>query len=157
MKLITTLLSDESTVEADRQWARETLELIKFFDSEQDKAISFADSMEKIDFLMKEELERFSPFRVHLAAILHLRRFFQTKRGLLGLGLSGLQEGDEVWLLTDAHVPFILRQTSVEGEFTVVGGCFMYGFMNGEMLEEQYGVKENIGPITLAQWDGTYW
>ena len=92
MKLITTLLSDESTVEADRQWARETLELIKFFDSEQDKAISFADSMEKIDFLMKEELERFSPFRVHLAAILHLRRFFQPKEAFSDLVSPGYKK-----------------------------------------------------------------
>jgi hypothetical protein len=78
------------------------------------------------------------------------RRLYTTKHGLLGMGLDIIQEGDQVWLLCDARVPMVLRPTAVPDEFTVVGECYMHGFMNGEMLNEEWGVKENIHPIKIV-------
>ena len=76
------------------------------------------------------------------------RRLFRTERGFLGLGPNNMEEGDEVWLLTDARTPMILR--SVSGSFfTVVGECYLHGFMHGEMLDDQWGLKENISQIRI--------
>jgi hypothetical protein len=77
------------------------------------------------------------------------RRLYTTKRGLLGMGLETIQEGDQVWLLCDARVPMVLRPTKVPDEFTIVGECYLHEFMNGEMLNEEWGVKENIHPIKI--------
>ncbi len=61
------------------------------------------------------------------------RRLYTTNCGFLGLGLETVQEGDQVWLLSDARVPMVLRPTVDPDEFTAVGECYMDGFMNGEM------------------------
>jgi hypothetical protein len=88
-------------------------------------------------------------YKIFLNQALLRRRLYITKRGLLGMGLETIQEGDQVWLLCDAHVPMVLRPTTVPDEFTVVGECYLHEFMNGEMLNEELGVKENIHPIKI--------
>jgi hypothetical protein len=80
----------------------------------------------------------------------HRRRLFTTERGLLGSGIETLQKGDEVWLLCNARVPMILRRTTISGEYTLIGECYVYGFMNGEMLHDELHVKENIHPIKIV-------
>jgi hypothetical protein len=78
------------------------------------------------------------------------RRIFTTECGLLGLGRETVQKGDQVWLLCNAHTPFLLRRTADPLKFTVVGDCYMYGFMHGEMLDDRWGLKDKIGPISLV-------
>ena len=69
------------------------------------------------------------------------RRLFTTESGFLGLGLRGVEPGDQVWLLTDAHTPFLLRPVANSDTFALVGECFMLDFMQGEMLYENWGLK----------------
>lgn len=78
------------------------------------------------------------------------RRLFITKWGFLGLGVETVQKGDQVWLLCDAHTPFVMQTTPKPSSFTVVGDCYIHDFMHGEMLDDRWGVKENIGPIKIV-------
>jgi hypothetical protein len=77
------------------------------------------------------------------------RKLFRTKLGLIGLALDTVQEGDQVWLLTAGHTPFVLRPTSETAKFTLVGDCFMLDLMHGEMLRDHWGVSEQIRPIHI--------
>lgn len=62
------------------------------------------------------------------------RALFVTGEGFVGLGITIVQPGDQIWLLTDAHPPFVLRSTPSPNTFTLVGDCYMLDFMHGEML-----------------------
>jgi hypothetical protein len=44
----------------------------------------------------------------------------------------------------------ILRRTAISGEYTLIGECYVYGFMNREMLHDELHVKENIHPIKIV-------
>ncbi|KAK7530916.1 heterokaryon incompatibility protein-domain-containing protein [Phyllosticta citribraziliensis] len=63
------------------------------------------------------------------------RRPFATARGMLGLGPVELREGDVVWVLWGADVPFVLRREgggAGEGRWSVVGEAYVHGIMDGE-------------------------
>ena len=78
------------------------------------------------------------------------RCLFTTENGLLGSGLDTIQRGDQVWLLCDGHTPFVLRPTDRAFSFNNGGACYLNGLMNGEMLEDRWGVKERIGCISIV-------
>ena len=65
---------------------------------------------------------------------------FMTRRGLLGVGYLGMQEGDQIWVLYGACTPFILRPTDVKDEFRLVGDCFILNPMHGEIMGPRYGL-----------------
>ena len=102
------------------------------------------------------------------------RRFFLTSSGYMGLGPKTTAEGDKVYVFKGSNVPFVVRRdqsvsigdddwtTLVSGDengsnehnrstasctfesFQMVGDCFVYGAMDGEVLE-QPGVRfQNI-------------
>jgi hypothetical protein len=75
------------------------------------------------------------------------RRVFRTSRGYIGLCPLPSEVGDEVWLLQGALVPFVLREVAEKGKYEMIGEAYLHGFMNGEMLTEQF--KENIAPIHI--------
>ncbi|KAG4433755.1 hypothetical protein IFR05_010754 [Cadophora sp. M221] len=79
-----------------------------------------------------------------------MRRLFKTDRGLLVMGTRTVQKDDQVWMLCDAHAPFVLRPTAQVSEFEVIGDCYVHGFMHGEMLEDHYGVKERIDTLKIV-------
>lgn len=60
------------------------------------------------------------------------RRLFKTRGGYLGTGARSLREGDEVWILHGAGVPFVLRPQE-NGNYRLLGEAFVYGVMHGEM------------------------
>lgn len=77
------------------------------------------------------------------------RSIYRTKDGYLGSGPASMKEGDEVWLLEGALVPFIMRPVhDTDGmAFTLVGETYLHGFMHGEMLTDE--LKERIGKIRI--------
>jgi hypothetical protein len=95
-------------------------------------------------------LSRGSKFSIAMGKATLGRRLFKTERSHLGLGQYHIQEGDQVWVIFNARIPFILRPTGNDNEFTLVGDCYMQGFMHGEMLDEQYGLKERIERINIV-------
>jgi hypothetical protein len=62
------------------------------------------------------------------------RRFFMTERGYIGLGPAELQHGQLVTVLLGGQVPFVLCER--EERVTLVGECYVHGFMNGEAIKD---------------------
>lgn len=60
------------------------------------------------------------------------RKVFSTKSGRLGLGPSGLKEGDICCVLFGASVPFILRP--IGSVYKLVGEAYIFGVMKGEAV-----------------------
>ncbi len=60
------------------------------------------------------------------------RSFFVTERGYMGLGPSGMEEGDLVYVLSGGQVPFILRPLILAEGFSLVGESYIHGIMDGE-------------------------
>lgn len=63
-------------------------------------------------------------------------RLMVTRNGRIGLVSEKARKGDLVAVLFGCSVPVLLRQSGDEGEgtFTLVGECFLDGFMNGAGL-----------------------
>ncbi|KAK5659430.1 hypothetical protein OQA88_631 [Cercophora sp. LCS_1] len=62
------------------------------------------------------------------------RTVFCTDDGMqLGLGPTGMQAGDELWVLSGAKTPSILRPTET-GRYRFLGAAFVYGLMHGQAL-----------------------
>ncbi|KAH8600097.1 heterokaryon incompatibility protein-domain-containing protein [Bisporella sp. PMI_857] len=78
------------------------------------------------------------------------RELFITEQGFLGLGPSNVRKGDQVWLLRDSRVPFVLRPVAETSSFTLVGECYIHGFMHGEMLDDQWGLEDKIQPVNIV-------
>ncbi|KAH8753764.1 heterokaryon incompatibility protein-domain-containing protein [Hyaloscypha sp. PMI_1271] len=55
-----------------------------------------------------------------------------TDNGYVGVCLDCAEEGDEVWILRGAHVPYVLRKSEA-GTSRLVGEAFVYGMMDGEV------------------------
>jgi hypothetical protein len=71
------------------------------------------------------------------------RCIYRTTEGYLGVGPTSTKEGDEVWLVEGALVPFIMRPAGETDEraLTLVGETYLHGFMHGEMLTEELRVR----------------
>jgi hypothetical protein len=59
----------------------------------------------------------------------------RTETGLVGMVPVDTRAGDSVYIFTGGALPFILRPNlGVGGKFQVVGGCYIRGIMNGEIM-----------------------
>ncbi|RBA13274.1 hypothetical protein FPRO05_13701 [Fusarium proliferatum] len=62
--------------------------------------------------------------------------FYKTKKGLFALLPKETRPGDSIWILKGCRLPVALRpSTSHDDSYEFVGGGYVYGIMNGEMLE----------------------
>jgi len=75
------------------------------------------------------------------------RKLFRTSCGYIGLCPKYAVPGDKIVYLRGAKVPFVLRPTSRENEFTLVGEVYLHGFMNGEMVTPEFVGK--IAPLDI--------
>ena len=64
-------------------------------------------------------------------------RLFTTDNpaAVLGTGLDGTRVGDIVCVLFGSDVPFILRQVGDQGNYKLIGECYVAGIMRGEALD----------------------
>lgn len=73
------------------------------------------------------------------------RSLFRTvQHQMFGLGSEKMKEGDEVWLIKQTFVPFVLRPQP-GGQYSLVGEAYVHGIMHGEWLErpgEQDGFRQ---------------
>ncbi|KAF2279576.1 uncharacterized protein EI97DRAFT_180682 [Westerdykella ornata] len=96
------------------------------------------DSSKKCPDLSRAEAARRSEFENRMREVKKGRRMFRTERDLLGMGTKSVREGDEVWILPGAKVPFVLRP--VKGKtpkrFRLVEEAYLHGYMDGEVLGE---------------------
>ena len=66
--------------------------------------------------------------------IAYQRVFFISWTGFMGLAPTETLPNDEVVLFFGACVPFIIRE-SKDGEWNLIGECYVYGLMFGEAME----------------------
>lgn len=78
---------------------------------------------------------------------------FRTANNRLGMGPISTKEGDEVWILDTAAVPFILRQRD-DVSRQVIGECYVHGVMHGEVLEER---DASFEAVILTQYRVLVW
>lgn len=71
------------------------------------------------------------------------RRPFRTAKGYIGLGPLRICEGDSIWILPGADVPFVFRPTG-HGSFTVIGEAYVHGVMSGELCKKQNVTKLRV-------------
>ncbi|KAE8378665.1 heterokaryon incompatibility protein-domain-containing protein [Aspergillus bertholletiae] len=79
------------------------------------------------------------------------RLLYRTKRGYLGLGPWSAQPGDEVWVISGARTPFVLRKSSSSDSSetekrTLIGETYVHGIMNGEAIYD----GQNFQTISLV-------
>lgn len=115
----------------------------EFFDEPNKGSPEVAALLEKSD-----EVAR--PFNLAMVNASVDRRPFGTGSGLLGMGSLSVQKGDKVFLLQDAHVPFVLRPVPGRDGFTCIGHCYIYDVMNGEMLNPEFGLWNRIESVKIV-------
>ena len=93
--------------------------------------------------------EQFSDFLAILNSTIHMSRLFITRRGLLSFGIPTVQEGDEIWILATAGVPFILRLLANPGTYSFVGTCYILDHMHGGTRSEKYGTADALDQIEI--------
>jgi hypothetical protein len=91
------------------------------------------------------------------------RRLFLTEKGYMGFSEGGVEVGDAVYLLPGCSMPLILRETGshvTSGAVcggqplqdravnTLVGAVYIYGAMNGELVESVS--QEALGLVCIA-------
>jgi hypothetical protein len=81
-------------------------------------------------------------FASALAQACHMRRFFRTRQGHLGLGPKVMQVGDQAVALYGCHVISILRPAPDVAYHRFVGQFYIDGMMDGEILA-QWGAEPN--------------
>jgi hypothetical protein len=83
------------------------------------------------------------------ALLTEAKAFFITKKNLIGLGLDGIEPGDEIHILPGGNCPVILRRV-VEADlptssdinrdqrprYRVLGNCYVHGIMYGEAADD---------------------
>ncbi|KAG5791441.1 hypothetical protein H9Q69_009518 [Fusarium xylarioides] len=63
--------------------------------------------------------------------------YYKTRKGLFALLPKETCLGDSVWILKGCRLPVVLRPSiSHDESYEFVGGGYVYGIMNGEMLEK---------------------
>ncbi|KAE9364064.1 HET-domain-containing protein [Stipitochalara longipes BDJ] len=75
-------------------------------------------------------------------------RLFVTAEKWLGSGPELLESGDEVWLLKNAALPFILRPIE-DSQYELVGEAYVHGIMYGELLDAPGG-REGFRDIAIV-------
>ncbi|OTB14618.1 hypothetical protein K445DRAFT_319029 [Daldinia sp. EC12] len=58
---------------------------------------------------------------------------FSTQNGYVGMINGEPQQGDEVFVVLGCNMPMLLRPTA-NGEYGVIGDCYVHGIMDGEAL-----------------------
>jgi hypothetical protein len=104
----------------------------------------FLDGLSKDDTSWKEMMEvanavddvcRF--YRQRLSSVTQLKALCLTSKGFLALVPQSTVIGDQIFLIQVARVPFALRRRSEDGYYTLIGECYVYGFMRGELLTDE--------------------
>ncbi|KAJ4347159.1 uncharacterized protein N0V89_011097 [Didymosphaeria variabile] len=62
------------------------------------------------------------------------RNFVRSEKGYFGLAPSLAMKGDLIAVFAHAALPYIIRPVS-EGDYKLIGHCYVHGIMNGEAFE----------------------
>lgn len=65
------------------------------------------------------------------------RVFFSTTTGYIGLAPHGTVEGDVIYIVLGASVPYVLRPLAGD-DYTLIGEAYVQGIMRGEFMDMQH-------------------
>ncbi|KIN05381.1 hypothetical protein OIDMADRAFT_51193 [Oidiodendron maius Zn] len=85
-------------------------------------------------------------YHILMVLITMWRKIFVSKQGYVGLSSHNVQPGDQICVLFGGSTPYIVRPTSISGEYLFLGECYVHGLMNGEAIQQW---EEGILP---SQW-----
>ena len=91
------------------------------------------EAQDSVDKVKSENIETVSKYG-HELSYYHHMCIFRTDKGLLGLGQPSLHTGDTLWIIPGVSVPMVLQSTDAGDRFKVVGPAYVYGIMNGEVM-----------------------
>jgi hypothetical protein len=74
-------------------------------------------------------------FQTHYSHAMLLRPF-RTGNHLLGLGSQSLRKNDGVWIVPGCRVPLIFRSVEDSPEYRLIGGAYVHGIMDGQVLQK---------------------
>lgn len=60
------------------------------------------------------------------------RIFFRTEQGYTGFAPDEAKEGDLIYVVKGCRTPMILRRSEDDNRLTLVGDCYLHGFMTGD-------------------------
>lgn len=82
-----------------------------------------------------KDVRKFSEAIIKTAVLLYWRRLFQTGNGFIGSVTRHALPGDKIAVIYNCDTPVVLRPSGSGGAYEVVGGCFVEGYMMGELVE----------------------
>jgi hypothetical protein len=80
-------------------------------------------------------------------SVINGRLLFRTNGGDLGYGPLSISPGDQVWVLENGRVPFVLRPVADGKNFELLGECYVHGVMDGQLFPNGTPVYENISLV----------
>ncbi|EQB47438.1 heterokaryon incompatibility protein [Colletotrichum gloeosporioides Cg-14] len=87
--------------------------------------------------------DTFQELRTAMVNALKNRKLGTTEKGHLGLFLGHANVGDQVYVLENCHVPFVMRKIE-GGRFRLVGECYVHGMMHGEAIGSDASLTEMV-------------
>lgn len=84
-----------------------------------------------------------------LVVLFRERRLMTTNKGYLGFGSRYMGSGDIIFVLMGCNVPVVLRECG-KGMYQVVGECYVYGIMKGEVIEGLERGEYQLEDVTLC-------
>ena len=87
---------------------------------------------------------RANTFAVATGRVYSNRTLFVAGNGSLGLAPLAATQGDQIWFLAGAKVPYILRPTDEADTFELVGEAYLHGYMHGEAANVAGNLKRVI-------------
>ena len=76
------------------------------------------------------------------------RSLFTATDGYMGLAPLGTTTGDRLCILLGCEVPLVIRPQGQR--YLLVGSCYMYGMMHGEIMEDVKAGKRQVETIELT-------
>ncbi len=78
----------------------------------------------------------------NFASSANKRRFFISQTGYMGLGPPALAQGDMICVLFGCNIPVLIRKE--DDHQILVGECFVWGLMDGKILNNEKGVDYEV-------------
>ncbi|KAH7333313.1 heterokaryon incompatibility protein-domain-containing protein [Rhexocercosporidium sp. MPI-PUGE-AT-0058] len=66
-----------------------------------------------------------------MSEVTHMRAFFISRTGYMGIGPHTIEEHDIICIVPGCNVPLLIRK--VDNQLFLVGECFVWGLMDGEV------------------------
>ena len=82
-----------------------------------------------------------------LISAVYAQLLFRTNGGDLGYGPLSMSPGDQIWVLENGRVPFVLRPVDDGKNFELLGECYVHGVMDGQLFSNGMPVYENISLV----------